>query len=107
MKDTSLSDTINQSFIALTTTAIHHCLSAWKTREFSVPPQFGPGGGAQRKCDTRNINHAVDHACTDVFRPLDMDCHPSSPEVQAQKINSISSMIGRRIHKTGTDPAMA
>jgi len=30
LKDGSLIDIINQSFIALTATGIHHCLSAWK-----------------------------------------------------------------------------
>jgi len=107
MKDRSLIDKTNPTFIALTATAIHHCLSAWKTGEFRVPPEFGPGGGAQRKCDTRNINHAVNNACTDVFRRLDADFRSSSPEVQAKKIDNIRSMIRRRIHSTGTDPAMA
>jgi hypothetical protein len=107
MKDRSLIDKINPTFIALTATAIHHCLSAWKTGEFRVPPEFGPGGGAQRKCDTRNIDHAVNNACADVFRRLDADFRSSSPEVQAKKIDNIRSMIRRRIHSTGTDPAMA
>ena len=107
MQDRSLIDKINPTFIALTATAIHHCLSAWKTGEFRVPPEFGPGGGAQRKCDTRNINHAVNNVCTDVFRRLDADFRSSSPEVQAKKIDNIRSMIRRRIHSTGTDPAMA
>ena len=107
MKDRSLIDKINPTFIALTATAIHHCLSAWKTGEFRVPPEFGPGGGAQRKCDTRNINHTVNNACTDVFHRLDADFRSSSPEVQAKKIDNIRSMIRRRIHSTGTDPAMA
>jgi len=40
MKDRSLIDKINPTFIALTATAIHHCLSAWKTGEFRVPPEF-------------------------------------------------------------------
>jgi len=107
MKDRSLIDKINPTFIALTKTAIHHCLSALKTGEFRVPPEFGPGGGAQRKCDTRNIDHAVNNACTDVFHHLDVDWRSSSPEVQAKKIDTIHSMIRRRIHSTGTDPAMA
>jgi hypothetical protein len=102
-----LIDKINQTFIALTATAIHHCLSAWKTDEFRVLPEFGPGGGAQRKCDTRNINHRVNNACTDVFHRLDTDFLSSLPEVQAKKIDNIRSMIRRRIHSTGTDPAMA
>jgi len=107
MKDRSLIDKINPTFIALTEPAIHHCLSACKTGEFRVPPEFGPGGGAQRQCDTRNINHAVNNACTDVFRCLEADFRSSSPEVQAKKIDNIRSMICQRIHSTGTDPAMA
>jgi len=107
MKDRSLIDKINPTFIALTATAIHHCLSAWKTGEFSVPPEFGPEGGAQPKCDTRNINHAVNNACTDIFRRLDADFCSSSPDVQAKKIDNIRRMIRRRIYSTGTDPAMA
>jgi len=107
MKDRSLIDKINPTFVALTATAIHHCLSAWKTGEFRVPPECGPGGGAQRKWNTRNINHAVDNACTDVFRRLDADFPSSSPEVKAKKIDNIRSMIRRRIHSTGTHPAMA
>jgi len=106
-KDRSLIDKINPTFIALTATAIHQCLSAWKTGEFRVPPEFGPGGGAQCKCDTRNIDHAVIIACTDVFRRLDADFRSSSPEVEAKEIDNIRSMIRRRIHSTGTDPAMA
>jgi len=86
--------------------AIHHCLSAWKTCEFWVPLEFGPGGRAQRKCDTRNINHTVNNACPDLFRRLDVDFCSSSPEVRAKKINDICSMIGRRIHSTGMDPGM-
>jgi len=107
MKDRSLIDKINRPFIALTTTAIHHCLSAGKTGKFRVPPEFGPGGGAQRKCVTRDINHAVNIACTDVFRRPDADFRSSSPEVQAKRIDNIHCMIRRRIHSTGTDPAIA
>jgi len=93
MNDRSLIDKINPTFIALTAMAIHHCLSAWKTGKLRVPPEFGPGGGAQRKCDTRNINHAVNNACTDVFCCLNADFRSSSPEVQAKKIDNICSMI--------------
>jgi len=80
---------------------------AWKAGEFKVPPEYGPGGGAQRKWDTRNINHGVNNACTDVFRCLDADFHSSLPEVQAKKKYNICSMIHRRIHSTGMDLAMA
>jgi len=107
MKDRSLIDKINPTFIALTATSIHHCLLAWKTGEFRVPPEFGPGGGAQCKWDTRNINHSVNNSCTDVFRRLDADFRSSLPEVHAKKIDNICSMIRRRINSTGTDPAMA
>jgi hypothetical protein len=107
MKDRSLIGKINPTFIALTATAIHHYLSAWKTGEFRVPQEFGPGGGAQCKCNTRNINQGVNNACTDVFRGLDMDFRSSSPYVQPIKIDNIRSMIRQRIHSTGKDPAMA
>jgi len=107
MKDRSLTDKINPTFIALTAMAIQHCLSAWKTGQYWVPPEFGPEGGAQRKCDTRNINYAVNNACTDGFRRLYADFRSSLPDVQAKMINTIRSMIHQRIHSTGTDPAMA
>ena len=107
IKDRSLIDKINLTFIALTATAIHHCLSAWKSGEFRVPPVFGPGGGAQRKCDRRKINHAVNNACRDVFCHLNTDFHSSSSEVEAKKLVNIHSMIRRQIHSTGMDPAMA
>jgi len=107
MKDRSLIDTINPIFIALTATAIHHCLSAWKTAKFRVLPDFGPGGAAQHKCNTRNINHGVNNECTDVFPHLDADFRYSMPEVQAKMMDNISSMIRRRIHSTGSDPEMA
>jgi hypothetical protein len=101
-----LIDKINPTFIDLTATAIHHCLSHWNTGQFRVAPEFGQGGGAQHKCDTRNINHLVNNACTDDPRHLDEDFRSSSPEVQAKMIDNISSMIRRRIHSTGTDPVM-
>jgi hypothetical protein len=85
MKERSLIDKINPTFIALTATAIHECVSTWKTGEFRVPPEFGPGGGAEGKCDTRNINDTVNNASTDVFRHLDADFCSSSPEVQAKR----------------------
>jgi hypothetical protein len=58
-------------------------------------------------CDTRNINHLVNNACTDVFGHLDADFRSSTPQVQAKKIDNIRRMIRRRIHSTGTGPAMA
>jgi hypothetical protein len=107
IKDRSLIDKINPIFIALTTTAIHHCLLAWTTGEFRLSPEVGPGGGAQRKCDTRNQNQVGNNSCTVVFLRLDAVFLSSSPEVQAKKIENIYSMICRRIHSTGIDPVMA
>jgi len=107
MKDRSLIDKIHPTFIALTAMAIHHCLLAWKTGKFRVLPEFGPGGRAQHKCNTRNTNHAVNNTCRDVFRCLNMDFRSSSPEVQAKKIDNIRSIIRQRIYSTSTDPAMA
>jgi hypothetical protein len=95
-----LIDKINPTFIALTATA------TWKTGEFRVPPEFGPGGGAPGRCDKRNINHGVNNTYTDVFCRLDLDLRSSWPEVQAQKIDNICSMICQRIHLTGPDAAM-
>jgi len=107
MKDTSLIDKITPTFIALTATAIHPCLSAWKTGKFRVLPEFGPGGGAQHECDTRNINDAVNHACTDVCRCLDADFGFFLPDFQAKMIDNICIIIHRRIQSHGMDPAMA
>jgi len=107
MKDASLIDNLNPTSIALTTTAIQHCLSVWKIGEFRVPAEFGPGSGAQPRCDTGNINHAVNKAYTDVFRCLNSDFLSSPPEVQAKMIDNICSMIRQRIHSTGMDPPMA
>jgi hypothetical protein len=47
MKDSSLTNKINATFIACIVTPIHHCLSALKTGESWVPPEFGPEGGEQ------------------------------------------------------------
>ena len=97
MKDGSLIDKINPTFIALTATAIHNCLLAWKTGELRVPPEFGPGGGAQCICNTRNYNHAVNNAWTDVFCRLDTDFRSSWMEVQDKMIDNIRPMIRRGI----------
>ena len=105
--DGSLIEQIMPTLIAVTTTAIHHCLSAWRLGKFRVVPEFGPGGGAHHVCNTRNINHTVDTARTDVFNHLDTDFHSSLPEVQGKMIDNIGSMICRRIHSTRMDPAMA
>jgi hypothetical protein len=107
IKDRSLIEQINPTFFTLYATATHQCLSAWKTREFRVPSGFGSGGGAQRKCDTRNIHHAVNNACMDVFCHLDTDFRSSLPEVQAKQIDSSRSMIRLMIHSTGMDQVMA
>jgi len=86
--------------------AIHYCLSAFNTGESRDWPEFGPGGGALSKCSTRNINYSVKNGWTDVFCSLDMDVRSSLTEVQAKKIDNISSMTRRKIHSIGTDPAM-
>jgi len=106
MTDRSLIDKINPTFIALTATAIHRCLAAWTPGRFSVLPEFGRAGGAQRECDTWTINHTFINACTDVFRHLDIDFCSSSPQVQAKEIDNIRSMMCQSIHSTSTDPAM-
>jgi hypothetical protein len=93
MKDRSLIDTINLTFIALTAMAIHHCLSAWKTREFRIPPEFRQVGGALPKCDTKYIDHAVNNECPDVICRLDVDFASSSPAIKANTIDNIRSMI--------------
>jgi len=103
----SLIDQINPTFIAFTAQAIHHSLSASKSREFTVPLKFGPGGGAQYKCDTRSINPTVNDACTDVFHCLDVDFHSSSQDIEAKKIDNIRSPFRQMIHSTGTDQLVA
>ena len=100
-------DKINPTFIALTPRAIQDCLSAWETGEFRVPPEFGQGGAAQRKCDTRNNNHTGHNECTDVFRHLDAHFYSSIQVVYDKTIGNIHSMICRRIHSTCTYRAMA
>jgi len=107
MEDTSMIDKINPTFIDLTAMAIHHCQSACETGEFRVQPQCGRGSGAQCKCDTSNINHRVNNASTDIFHRLNADFCSSSAEVQAKTIEKICSISRRRIHSTGTEPAMA
>jgi len=96
MNDGTLIDMINLTFIARTRTAIHYCLSAWKTGKCRVQPEFGPGGGAQPKCDIRNINHTVNNVSTDVFRGLDVDSGSSLTHVQTKKIENICSMVAER-----------
>jgi len=97
MKDRSCIQKINPSFIAITLMGISYCLSALKSGEFWVPGEFGPGGGAHRKWDTKNINDAVIYAYTDVFRSLDADFCFSLPENEEKKIDFVYSMICRRI----------
>jgi len=81
-KDRSSIEKMNPSYIALTVTAIHHCLLAWKTGKIMVQPEFGLGGWAQHKCNSRDFNHKVHNACTDVFHHLDADCRSSLPDDQ-------------------------
>jgi hypothetical protein len=49
----------------------------------------------------------VNTACSNVSCHLGTDFHSSLPEVVAQKIDNICSMICQRIQSTGTDSAMA
>jgi len=106
MKDKSFNDTISPTFIALNVMAIHHCLSAWRRSKFRVPLEFGPGGGAQCKCNTRNIYHMDNHACNNEACCLDADFHSSLPEAEARKRDNIRSMIRQTIHPNATDPAL-
>jgi len=89
MKDISLIDNVILTFIAITATANQHCLSAGKTCKFRVPPEFGPGGGAQHMCNATNNDSAVNIVCRYEFCHLDADCHSSSHEVQAKMIDNI------------------
>ena len=107
MKDRSLIDYINPTFLALTTMGINHCLSACNNVESSVPQEFCPGGEAQRKRDSKNIYHSFNNASAHVFCRLEADFCSSLPKVQAKRIDHTCSMICQRIHSTGTDPAMA
>lgn len=76
---------------------IQHCLLAWTTGELRVPPEFGPRGRAQRESNTKNIDYIVNDAYTDGFHTLDADVCPSLSEVQAKKIETICSLIHRKI----------
>ena len=107
MKDRSLIDQITPTFIALSPIAIHNSLSARKTDEVWVLPEFGPRGGAQCQWDKLNCNHMVIIASQDRFCRLDQDFRTFSLKVQAKMIHNIHSMIHHVIHWTGTDPAMA
>ena len=107
MNDRALIDTINLIFIAFNATAIHHCLSVWKSCECRVPPLCCPGGGAQWKNNSGNISYAVNNAGTDVFRSLNADFISSSPGVPSSLRDNICSIIRQRIHSTGMHPAMA
>jgi len=107
MKDRSLIEIINLSFIALTATVIHHCLLACKPGNFMVPLMFGPGGRAHRRCHTSNHDQVVNPACMDVFHHHNVKFCSSTQQVQARKIDTICSIIRWNIHSTGTDPVMA
>jgi hypothetical protein len=93
MKDRSLIDKIKPIFIAPTVTAIHHRLSAWKTDDFSIPPECGPVSGEQSKCNTRNINDVVNNTSPDVFCCLNLDFCLYMPVVTTKNIGNIHSMI--------------
>jgi len=57
--------------------------------------------------NSRNITHAVNDACPDVFHHLNTDFHPRLPEVHGKTIDNICSMLRQRIHSTGMDSSMA
>jgi len=82
MKDRGLIGKINPTFIALTMTAIYHCLFVWKIGIFRVTPECGPGGGVQDHYNTRSIHHVDITAYTVQFCSIEMDCYTSSPKVQ-------------------------
>ena len=107
MKDRSLIDEINLTFVAFSAMAIHHSLLAWKTGQFQVSPGYRPAGGAQRKCHTTNIHLPVNNACRDVFRHLEADFGSSSPQVQGKEALTIGSIIHTWIDPSGMDPVMA
>jgi len=107
MKDISLILKNKPTIIALTVKAIQDCLSTRTKGKFRVLPEFGPGGGAQRKYNTRNIHPTVNTTCPDVCHSLKEDFLSHSREVLAKKIDTICSMIHRRIHSTGMEPVMA
>jgi hypothetical protein len=85
MQNWSLIDKVTPTFVAITATAICHCLSAGNTGKLRVPPKCGPGGGAQYMCDTRNINHTVNSACIDEFPLHDTYLRSSVPEAQSKR----------------------
>jgi len=89
MKDRSLIDKINQIFIALPATTIHHSLMPWKTGKYKVPSELAPRGGVHNKYDARDGNHADNNALTDVFCCSNMDICVSLAEVPAKRIDNI------------------
>ena len=107
MKDQLLIDAINPTCIDLTATASNHYLSVRNTGEFRVLGKFGPGDGVQCQCDSRNINHLVNNACTDVFRLFNAYFGSFFPQAQGKKIHNICNIIRRRIHLKGMNLAMA
>jgi len=107
MNDRPLIDKMNPMFIALNTTAIHHSLLAKETSQFRVLPEFDPGGGEERKCNTRTITHVVKPACKAQFGSHDSDLYASSPEEEPKQLDNISSFIHWRILSASINPVMA
>jgi hypothetical protein len=68
--------------------SVGHC-----TGEFIVPWQFGPAGGAQRKCETRIINHMVKNACTEGLYGRNADFCSSSKNIQSKQTHAIHTML--------------
>jgi len=106
-KDWSLIGKINPTFVTLTVTAMHLCRSAWNTGKVRIPPECSPGGGAQHRCNSSNIDHTVNDPGTDVVRHLNSDFSSSSPLIKDKMIDNIHRIIPRGIHHTSLDPVMA
>jgi hypothetical protein len=106
MKHHSFLNGINPIFITLTVMTIQHCKSAWKPDKIRVTHALHPGGGGQRKCDTRNINYTVKNASQDIIHSPNADFPASSPVFQAKKIGNICSVRHTMIRYAGTDPAL-
>jgi hypothetical protein len=103
MNDWSLVDKIKLIFITLTSMAIHHCLSVWKTGEFHVQQQISLGDREWCRCDTTDISYTLSNACIDVLCHPGANTHSSLPAVQARKICHIRCIIHRRIPSTSPD----
>jgi hypothetical protein len=89
IKDWSLIDTINLTFLTLTTTAIHNCQLPMKSAKLRVPLEFNPWGGEQHNCNTSSKTQADNNWRTDVFHCLDVHFRSFSPKVQPNNSHNI------------------